>query len=92
MNILILIYIYRIYQQIFLLNNLFYKYIAEKKYRKAKPKKTAEKNNIKFDITKYNFDIIYSIPPVIVLIKNIIKNKRIKIYRFGFKGLIYIII
>ena len=90
MNILILIYIYRIYQQIFSLGNLFYKYIAEKKYRRAKSKKITEKNNIKSDITKYNFNIIYSISPAIILIKNTIKNKKIKIYRFGFKGLIYI--
>ena len=85
MNISILNYIYRIYYQSFFSNNIFYKYIAEKKYRKIKIKKTAEKNEIKFNIIKYNFDIIYPIPSVIILIKNIIKNKKIKIYRFGFK-------
>ena len=92
MNISILNYTYRIYYQSFFLNNIFYKYIAEKKYRKIKTKKITEKNEIKSDITKYNFDIIYFTPPAIILIKNIIKNKKTKIYKFGFKDLIYIII
>ena len=92
MNIFILNYIYRIYYQSFLSGNIFYKYIAKKKCRKIKIKKITEKNEIKFNITKYNFDIIYPISPAIILIKNIIKNKKIKIYRFDFKNLIYIII
>ena len=74
MNIFILNYIYRIYYQNFSSNNIFYKYIAEKKYCKIKIKKTAEKNEIKSDTTEYNSDIIYFIPLIIILIKNTIKN------------------
>ena len=90
MNISISSYTCRIYYQNFFSGNIFYKYIAEKKCRKVKIKKIIEKNEIKFNTTKYNSDIIYFIPPVIVLVENTIKNKKIKIYRFGFKSLIYI--